>query len=243
MKLLFRQRAFSWFDSYDIYDENENTVYVVKGQLSWGHCLKIYDPEEQQELGTVKEEILTWLPKFELYEGETCIGTLKKELTFFKPKYNIDFNGWHVEGNVLEWDYTVISGSGHDVASISKELFNWTDTYLLNIYDPADALCVLMIVLAIDAESAAEITAKRYFLYRKDLRSRRFGPSRGLFFSQNLKCVEQNAETGGKHDHQNGRGCFLFKVLIAKVQSNQQQQNHNTAQIDLGGASYGRKAE
>ena len=33
MKLLFRQRAFSWFDSYDIYDENENTVYVVKGCL------------------------------------------------------------------------------------------------------------------------------------------------------------------------------------------------------------------
>lgn len=35
MKLLFKQRAFTWFDSYDIYDENENTVYVVKGQLSW----------------------------------------------------------------------------------------------------------------------------------------------------------------------------------------------------------------
>lgn len=48
MKLLFRQRAFSWFDSYDIYDENENTVYVVKGQLSWGHCLKIYDPENSR---------------------------------------------------------------------------------------------------------------------------------------------------------------------------------------------------
>ncbi len=30
MKLLFKQRMFSWFDSYDIYDENENTVYVVK---------------------------------------------------------------------------------------------------------------------------------------------------------------------------------------------------------------------
>jgi len=36
MKLLFRQRIFSWFDSYDIYDENGNTVYVVKGQLAWG---------------------------------------------------------------------------------------------------------------------------------------------------------------------------------------------------------------
>ena len=140
MKLLFRQRAFSWFDSYDIYDENENTVYVVKGQLSWGHCLKIYDPEEQQELGTVKEEILTWLPKFELYEGETCIGTLKKELTFFKPKYNIDFNGWHVEGDVFEWDYTITGPDGGTVAAVSKEPFRWTDTYVLDITDPKDAL-------------------------------------------------------------------------------------------------------
>ena len=155
MKLLFKQRAFTWFDSYDIYDENENTVYVVKGQLSWGHCLKIFDASEEHELGTVREQIFSWWPQFELYEGSDCIGTLKKELTFFKPKYNIDFNGWHVEGNVLEWDYTVVSGSGHDVASISKELFNWSDTYLLNIYDPADALCVLMIVLAIDAEKCS----------------------------------------------------------------------------------------
>lgn len=35
MKLLFKQRFFSWLDSYDVYDEYENTVYVVKGQLSW----------------------------------------------------------------------------------------------------------------------------------------------------------------------------------------------------------------
>ena len=29
MKLLFKQRLFSWFDSYDIYDEFGNTVYVA----------------------------------------------------------------------------------------------------------------------------------------------------------------------------------------------------------------------
>ena len=50
MKLLFKQRAFTWFDSYDIYDENENTVYVVKGQFSWGHCLKIFDASESMSL-------------------------------------------------------------------------------------------------------------------------------------------------------------------------------------------------
>ena len=85
MKLLFKQRMFSWFDSYDIYDENENTVYVVKGQLSWGHCLKIFDTEEN-ELGTVKQEVLTWLPNIELYVGQKYIGCLEKELGWFKPK-------------------------------------------------------------------------------------------------------------------------------------------------------------
>lgn len=89
MKLLFRQRFFSWFDSYDIYDENENTVYTVKGQLSWGHCLKIYDVAGR-EVGTVKERVFTFLPKFELYEGPQYIGCLSKEFSFLKPCYNID---------------------------------------------------------------------------------------------------------------------------------------------------------
>lgn len=29
MRMYFKQRMFSWFDSYDIYDENENTLYVL----------------------------------------------------------------------------------------------------------------------------------------------------------------------------------------------------------------------
>lgn len=43
MRLLFRQRLFSWFDSYDIYDEAGNTVYTVEGKLAWGHCLHIFE--------------------------------------------------------------------------------------------------------------------------------------------------------------------------------------------------------
>ena len=34
MKLLFKQRFFSWFDSYDIYNEAGETVYTVEGKLS-----------------------------------------------------------------------------------------------------------------------------------------------------------------------------------------------------------------
>jgi len=154
MKLLFKERFFSWFDSYDIYDESGETVYTVKGQLSWGHCLKIFD-KYGLEIGTVKEKILTLLPKFEMYLGDTYIGCISKEFTFFKPKYDIDCNGWHVEGDFFEWDYSIFDYSGGLIADVSKELFRWTDTYSIDVRDPEDALCALMLVLAIDAEKCS----------------------------------------------------------------------------------------
>lgn len=154
MKLLFKQRFFSWFDSYDIYDEEGNTLYVVKGQLSWGHCLKIFDGSGN-EIGMVQERIFTLLPKFEMYLGGRYVGCISKEFTFLKPKYNIDCNGWHVEGNFFEWDYEILSGTGMRIAEVSKQLFNWTDTYVIDVRDPEDALCALMLVLAIDAEKCS----------------------------------------------------------------------------------------
>ncbi len=154
MRLLFRQRMFSWFDSYDIYDEAGETVYTVKGQLSWGHRLKIFDGTGN-EIGMVQERVLTFLPKFELYFGGEYVGCITKEFSFLKPRYNIDCNGWQVEGSFLEWDYSIADASGQPVAAVSKELFNWTDTYVIEVYDPQDALCALMLVLAIDAEKCS----------------------------------------------------------------------------------------
>lgn len=154
MKLLFKQRIFSWFDSYDIYNEEGQTVYTVKGQLSWGHCLKIFDAYGK-EIGTVKERVLTFLPKFEIYLENNYIGCISKELTLLKPKYNIDYNGWHIEGDFWEWDYSILNSSGRNIATVSKQLFKLADTYIIDVNDPQDALCALMLVLAIDAEKCS----------------------------------------------------------------------------------------
>ena len=150
MRLLFQQRFFSWFDSYDIYDEAGDTVYVVEGKLSWGHRLEIYSADHTH-LGTVKEEVLTLLPRFALYAGGDYIGSIRMEFTLFKPRFTLDCNGWEVQGSFLEWDYQVTDRTGAFVMSASKELFHWTDTYVIDVPEPKNALLALMIVLAIDA--------------------------------------------------------------------------------------------
>ncbi len=154
VKLLFKQRLFSWFDSYDIYDEMGNTVYTVKGQLSWGHCLKIFDANGY-EVGMVKERVFTFLPKFEIYIGGNYIGCISKKLTFFVHKFDIDCNGWHIDGDFFGWDYSIIDSYGKRVAVISKQLLKFTDTYEIDVEYPHDALCALMVVLAIDAEKCS----------------------------------------------------------------------------------------
>ena len=154
MKLLFKQRFFSWFDSYDIYDEAGTTLFTVEGQLAWGHTLHINDADGCH-IATVKQRLFTFLPKFDLYEGEDLIGTIAKDFTFFKPAYEVDCRGWHVDGDFFEWDYEILDKFGDCVATISKELWNWTDTYTIDIRNPEDALYALMVVLAIDAEKCS----------------------------------------------------------------------------------------
>ena len=154
MKLLFKQRFFSWFDSYDIFDENGETVFTVEGKMSWGHKLHILN-RHGEHIATVKQVVLTWLPKFELYEGDKYIGSINKKLTFLKPQYEIDFNRWNVTGNFLEWDYNIVSSSGQTVATVRKELFNFTDTYTIDTINDSDALYTLMVTLAIDAEKCS----------------------------------------------------------------------------------------
>ncbi|MBP9999963.1 MAG: hypothetical protein KBT01_00285, partial [Clostridiales bacterium] len=75
--------------------------------------------------------------------------------SFFTPHYNIDFNGWHIDGTILEWDYTIQDRTGDTIAIISKELFHWKDTYIIDVKNPEDALSALMVVLAIDAEKCS----------------------------------------------------------------------------------------
>lgn len=155
MRLILKQRFFSWFDSYDICNENGEAVFTVHGKPSWGHRLEICDASGHY-LGRVQEEVFSLLPRFRLYLGkeEAPAGEIRKEFTLFRPRYTLDCRGWTVEGNWLEWEYTV-SNSSQAIMEVHKEVFRLTDTYILDILDDTQALLCVMIVLAIDAANCS----------------------------------------------------------------------------------------
>ena len=151
MKLLIKQRVFSWTDSYDVYDEAGRPKYQVSAEFfSLGHRLHVYDKVTGREVGAIHEKLFTFLPQFEIVAGGEVRGVIRKEFTFFIPKYRVDYRGWDVDGDILGWDYRV-THEGREVMSISKEIFRWSDTYVLNFRDPADEIPGLLLVLAIDA--------------------------------------------------------------------------------------------
>lgn len=155
MRLLIKQRVFSWTDSYDVYDENGTVKYFVKAEwLSLGHQLHIYDAEGR-ELGVVREKLLSLLPAFFVEIGGQTRGKIQKKFTFFKPQYEVDYNGWRVEGDFLNWNYDVFEGCSA-VMHITKEPLHWGDTYVIDFASSEDELLGLMLVIAIDAANCTE---------------------------------------------------------------------------------------
>lgn len=54
MKLLMKQRVFSWTDTYDVYNEAGNKKYFVKAELfRLGHQIHVFDVSGN-EIGMIK---------------------------------------------------------------------------------------------------------------------------------------------------------------------------------------------
>lgn len=163
MKLLFKQRFLSWFDSYNIYYlsdgddvdsfdyDDAHIAFRVEGQLSFGHCFHVFDKNGNM-LGRLEQELFTFLSKYNIEIGGEYVGMVEREFSLFSPSYSLDFRGWDVEGDMFGWDYCITDEHGNTAAKISKELFKWTDTYIIDVKDERDSLYALMVVLAIDAD-------------------------------------------------------------------------------------------
>ena len=161
MKLYIKQKVFSWGDKFTVKDENGFDKYIVEGEVfSWGKKLHVYDMTGY-EVAFIKQEVWSWMPRFYVFCGDEQVAEIKKEFTFFFPKYSIEGLGWEIDGSFMAHEYQ-ITQRGQQIVSISKEWMTWGDSYELDIADPADEIVALAVVLTIDCEmessSGASVT-------------------------------------------------------------------------------------
>ena len=149
MRLLIRERAFSWTDRFTVSNDSGEVRYCVEGQLfSWGKKLRVYDPAGR-EVAYIEQKLMSFMPRYAVYVGDNLIGEVVKEVSLFHPRYSVRGVGWDVDGEFWEHKYTVFK-NGRPFVSIDKEWFTWGDCYTLDMDDPADELYALALVLAMD---------------------------------------------------------------------------------------------
>ena len=155
MKLYMKEKLFSFHDRFTIQDENGWDKYFVEGELfSLGKRLHILDVHDQ-EAAMIRQQLLTFLPRYSLSIRGRDIGEIRKEFTFFFQRYVIDSLSWEIEGSFWEHEYEIRRGS-QIVARIYKEWLTWGACYSLDIADPAGELTVLAVVLTIASVAEAQ---------------------------------------------------------------------------------------
>ncbi len=162
MKLYIKEKVFSWGDKFTVKDEAGRDKYVVEGEVfSWGKKLHVYDMNGC-EIAFIKQEVWSWMPRFYVFCGDRQVAEIKKEFTFFFPKYSIEGLGWEIDGQFMAHDFE-ITRNGQRIVTITKEWMTWGDSYELDIANPADEIVALAVVITIDcvmeSSSAAAASA------------------------------------------------------------------------------------
>ena len=106
----------------------------------------------------IEKEILAFLPTFKVNLANGDSFTLRKEWTFFKPRYQIDNLQMVVQGDFWDMDFD-LTREGQLLARISQEWFRMTSTYTIEVYDESYADLVISLVVTIDYVKAMEASA------------------------------------------------------------------------------------
>lgn len=151
MRYLIKEKIFSFADRFTIEDNQGYPRYEVVGKLlSLGNKLKLYN-KTGEELIYIEQKIFRFLPEYLIYRNGNIVGRIKKELTFLKPRFNIEssYGNFTLDGDVFHHEFN-ISKDGNPIAWISKKWISLSDTYTVDILEEEDHSFILAIIIVLD---------------------------------------------------------------------------------------------
>lgn len=155
MRYGLKQKLWSWGDTYDIFNAEQVPVLRVQGKaFSWGDKLQLCDMQGN-ELAFIEQKLMSMIPRYKLFRNGGLFAEIRKEATWFTPKFTLDVpgpNDYTITGSMAAYDYRFERG-GRTIATVSKAMWSWSDSYGVDIQQGEDDLAILATVIVIDLVS------------------------------------------------------------------------------------------
>ncbi|MFD1928257.1 LURP-one-related/scramblase family protein [Sporosarcina siberiensis] len=156
MKTLYiKQKIFSLGGKFTVKDVNEVDVYYIEGSLM--KIPKSYSIKnaEMDKVALITKKMFSLMPTFFVETVGQEDVTIKKEFTFFKPKYTINAIGIDVQGNWWDMNFKVVQ-NGEVIGVVDKKWFTWGDSYQIQIMKEETESLIIALVVAIDCAKATQ---------------------------------------------------------------------------------------
>ena len=151
MKFYIKQKVFTLKDQFSILDASGNPVYNVVGKMfSLSNKLQLQNLNGSVVLHA-KKQVLRFLPKYFIYTPhDEEIATVTRKFGL-RPKFEVEAgtDSLRVEGSFFAHSFQIFKDDVI-VASITKKVISWGDSYEIDIDDINNTEIYLFIVIVLD---------------------------------------------------------------------------------------------
>lgn len=117
--LFIKKKSLSFKRGFTVCDESNNKKYIIKTEaITFGYpCIRLYDTKEN-EIGKVALTSKTGMGTYTMSLDGKTLGTLTRKMSV-KIKFDLSFNGWHLDGNLMQNSFTVIDQNGNQIMTFN----------------------------------------------------------------------------------------------------------------------------
>ncbi|MCR5717370.1 MAG: hypothetical protein K6G23_11025 [Lachnospiraceae bacterium] len=152
--LFMKQKAISLVPKFDIFDEEETTVYHVEGDIT---RLNFSIQKDGQEVLKLKKKLVAVMPEYTLVKDGKEIAKIKKKFKLTSPELTGNVNGQELKiaGNLMGYDFDLNVG-GVTLGHVDTARTIWSDCYRIQIMDEAQSDVVVALAIICDNVSDQE---------------------------------------------------------------------------------------
>lgn len=149
MKLSMPQKGFTWGKPMSLTDRPGHTRYTVTGDAySLGKRLHVQDLAGRETI-YIHQKLPSLLPTYEIEVYGRHICTIVKDITYLRPRYEIQPTDWSVTGSTSTFDYQ-ITWQNTVIASCRPQSTAKGEVITYDFYDRTEELPALGIMLTIN---------------------------------------------------------------------------------------------